>query len=115
MIIRLFNENSESYKVITRVMKKNNVDFEFQFRVRNYLEYCFYEENEREKEEKIYNKLSKTIKEEYHYQIYGKKLSSIPFFNQNFSKKCLLSICKIIKKIDLAPEELLTKVDILIF
>jgi len=93
-------------------MKKNDVDFDFQFRVRNYLEYCFYEENEREKEEKILKKLSKTIKEEYRYQIYGKKIFGIPFFNKNFSKKCLLSLCKIIKKVDLAPEEILIKVKI---
>ena len=55
-------------------MNKNNVDFDFQFKVRKYLEYCFYEENDREKEVAIYNKLSKTIKEECHHQIFGKKI-----------------------------------------
>lgn len=91
-------------------MKKNNVDFDFQFRVRKYLEYCFEEESEKEKEKEIYKKLSVAIKNEYHYQIYGKKLVSIPFFNSNFSKDCLLGLSKCIQKIDLAPEEILFKV-----
>jgi len=37
---------SDSLKSITRIMKKNDVDFDFQFKVRKYLEYCFQEENE---------------------------------------------------------------------
>ena len=44
-------------------MKKNCVDFDFQFRVRNYLEYCFNEENDREKEENIVKKLSNSLKD----------------------------------------------------
>ena len=91
-------------------MKKNNVDYDFQFRVRKYLEYCFYEDNEKEKEEQIYNKLSKSIKDEYHYQIYGRKILNIPFFHKNFSTNSLFALSKIIKKIDLAPEENFMKV-----
>lgn len=91
-------------------MKKNNVDFDFQFRVRKYLEYCFEEENEKEQEEFIYNKLSNAIKNEYHFQMYGKKILSIPFFSKNFSKNSLLSLCKCIKKVDLAPDEIIFKV-----
>ena len=91
-------------------MNKNNVDFDFQFRVRKYLEFCFSEENDREKEIIIYNKLSKTIKDEYHYQIYGKKIQEIPFFKNNFSKQCVKALSEIIKKVDLAPEEIFIKV-----
>ena len=91
-------------------MRRNNVDFDFQFRVRKYLEYSFHEDNEREKEQNIYNKLSNSIKTEYLYQIYGKKILNIPFFNKNFSKECLLAVAKIIKKVDISPEETLMKV-----
>ena len=91
-------------------MKKNNVDFDFQFRVRKYLEYCFYETNEKEKEVMIYDKLSKSIKDEYHFQIYGKKILNIPFFKNNFSTECLKALSKIITKTDLAPEEIFLKV-----
>ena len=91
-------------------MKKNNVDYDFQFRVRKYLEYCFLEDNERAKEEILFNKLSKTIKDEYQYQIFGKKILNIPFFHKNFSTKSLLSLSNIIKKIDFAPEETFVKV-----
>ena len=91
-------------------MNKNHVDFDFQFRVRKYLEFCFSEENDREKEIIIYNKLSKTIKDEYHYQIYGKKIQEIPFFKNNFSKQCVKALSEIIKKVDLAPEEIFIKV-----
>ena len=91
-------------------MKRNNVDFDFQFRVRKYLEYSFHEDNEREKEHNIYNKLSNSIKTEYLYQIYGKKILNIPFFNKNFSKECLLAVAKLITKVDISPEETLMKV-----
>ena len=91
-------------------MKKNNVDFDFQFRVRKYLEYCFYETNEKEKEVMIYDKLSKSIKDEYHFQIYGKKILNIPIFKNNFSTECLKALSKIITKTDLAPEEIFLKV-----
>jgi len=102
---------SDSLKSITRIMKKNDVDFDFQFKVRKYLEYCFQEENEWEKEEIIFNKLSKSIKDEYHYQIYGKKFMNLPFFKHNFSHKCLKAMSKIIKKVDLGPEEHFIKVN----
>ena len=110
-VLSLKNFNSNSSKIITRIMNKNNVDFDFQFKVRKYLEYCFHEENDREKEVAIYNKLSKTIKEEYHYQIYGKKILNIPFFKNNFSQECVKSLSEITKKIDLAPEETFIKVE----
>lgn len=100
---------SDSYKVITHIMKKNNVNFDFQFRVRNYLEYCTKEEDEREREQKILSKLSKKIKDEYQYQIYGKIIREIPLFQKNFSEECMVSLSKIMKKIDVAPEEVLLK------
>lgn len=91
-------------------MKRNNVDFEFQFRVRKYLEHCFDQENEKEKEEFILKKLPASIKDEYHYQIYGKTILNCDFFKRNFSSECLKEVSKIIKKIDLSPEEPLIKV-----
>ena len=91
-------------------MKKNNVDYDFQFRVRKYLEYCFLEDNQKEKEEKITNKLSKAIKEEFFFQIFGKKIMNIPFFASNFSKSCLKALAKIIRKNDFAPDETFIRV-----
>ena len=91
-------------------MKKNNVDFDFQFRVRNYLEYIFVEERDKIKEEKILNQLSKPIKAEFLNQIFGKQLKSIPFFNNNFSEKCIKEISTIVQKIDIAPGEYVLKV-----
>ena len=91
-------------------MKKNCVDFDFQFRVRNYLEYCFNEENDREKEENIVKKLSNSLKDEYFNQVYGKKIREIPFFSKNFSQNCLLALSKIINKIDVLPEETICRV-----
>jgi len=63
------------------------------------------EDNQRKQEEVICNKLSKAIKEEYQYQIFGKKIMTIPLFANNFSKPCLMALSKIIKKVDFAPEE----------
>lgn len=91
-------------------MKKNNVDYDFQFRVRKYIEYCFIEDNQREKEEKITNKLSKAIREEYNFQIFGKKILNIPFFASNFTKPCLKELAKIIHKVDFPPDETFIRV-----
>ena len=96
-------------------MKKNNVDYDFQFRVRKYIEYCFIEDNQREKEEKITNKLSKAIKEEYNFQIFGKKILNIPFFASNFSKPCLKELAKIIHKVDFPPDETFIRVYIILW
>lgn len=101
---------SDSFKAITREMKRNDVDFDFQFRVRKFLEHQINGDFEREKEEIIFNKLSNTIKDEFLYQVYGKKLTKIPFFHTNLSQNCIMALSKIIEKIDLAPGELLTKV-----
>lgn len=90
-------------------MRKNNVDFEFQFRVRNYLEYCFGEESDKEKEEKIISHFTPVIKEEYKYQIFGRKLLEIPFFKNNFSGECLRGLSRIMKRMDVAPDENLMK------
>lgn len=65
-------------------MKRNNVDFEFQFRVRKYLEYCFYEENENDKEKFIFQKLPTSIRDEYYYQIYGKTILNCNFLKKKF-------------------------------
>ena len=92
-------------------MKSNKIDFDFQFRVRKYIEYIFREESDKKKEDKIFKKLSKPIKDEFFNQMYGKKLNSIPFFKQNFSADGLKAISTIIKKIDIAPEETVLKVE----
>jgi hypothetical protein len=92
-------------------MKSNKVDFDFQFRVRKYIEYIFREESDKMKEDIIFQKLSKPIKDEFYNQMYGKKLSSITFFKQNFSSEAIKSISTIMKKIDVAPEEIVLKVD----
>lgn len=91
-------------------MKLNKVDFEFMFRVRKYLENCFRVENECEREKLICNKLSPSIQNEYHFQIYGRKILEIPILKNNFSMECLNAATKIIKRIDIAPEETLINV-----
>ena len=92
------------------MMKKNNFDFDFQFRVRKYIEYIFLQQRDNLREEKIINNLSNPIKEEFLNQIYGKKFEKIPFFLKNFSSECLKEISSIVKKVDIAPEEFVLKV-----
>lgn len=91
-------------------MKKNNVDFDFQFRVRKYLEYMSAEMSDKIKEEKILNLLSKSIKDEFLFQLYGKILLKIPLFANNFSKKFVNTLASVVKRIDIAPEELVINV-----
>lgn len=92
------------------MMKKNNVDYSFQFRIRKYNEYIFREESDYVKEQAILNKFSKPIKQEFLSQIYGKMINSIKFLSKNFSKEFLSDLLFLIKKIDFAPEETIIKV-----
>lgn len=94
-------------------MKKNDVDFAFQIRIRKYNEYIFREESDYMKEQAIMNKFSKSIKEEFLNQIFGKIITKIPFLHKNFSQDFLKELLFLIKKVDFAPEELIIEVKLL--
>ena len=81
-------------------MKKNDVGMEFQTRVRKYIEYIFQEESDKKKEDELLKKLSKSLKNEFYYEVYKKNFLDLPCFKLNFSNECVKALSHIIKKID---------------
>ena len=101
----------ESIAEIDMYMRKRNVDLDLQIRVRNYLEWVFKEENEsREKEDEILKPLSKGLREEVLYQVYGKRIKTIMIFNNNFSRDFLNVLALKIREVSYVPEEIIFKV-----
>ena len=85
-------------------MKKKNLGFELQSRVRKYLEYTMKNEDNMENKDKILNKLTKSLKSEVLFESYGKYIHSNKFFN-NFSIKTKEKIILSLKETKYSPEE----------
>ena len=85
-------------------MKKNNLGFELQSRVRRYLEYTIKNENNNEQMDGILNKLTKSLKNELILQSYQKYIQNSKFF-KNFSFKTQEKIVLSLKELKLSPEE----------
>ena len=85
-------------------MKKNNLGFELQSRVRRYLEYTIKNENNNEQMDGILCKLTKSLKSELILQSYQKYIQNSQFF-KNFSSKTQEKIVLSLKELKLSPEE----------
>ena len=95
----------ETVRVINGYMKKNNLGFELQSRVRRYLEYTIKnEKNNNEQMDGILNKLTKSLKSELILQSYQKYIQNSKFF-KNFSSKTQEKIVLSLKVLKLSPEE----------
>ena len=94
----------ETVRVINGYMKKNNLEFELQSRVRKYLEYTIKNENNGEQKDAILNKLTKSLRSEVLLQSYGKYIQKNKFFN-HFSIKTKEKIVFSLKEVKLSPEE----------
>lgn len=108
------NSFIESIAEIDLYMRKRNVDFDLQIRVRHYLEWVFKEESEsREKEKEILKPLSKNLREEVLYQVYGKRIKSIFIFDKYFTNEFLNVLSLKIREVSFVPEEIIFKVIII--
>ena len=93
-------------------MKKQNLDFELQSRVRRYLEYTMKNESNLEEEQKILLKLTKSLKNEVLMESFGKYIENIPFFKNNFSKETIGNIVLSLKELRFSPEEFIYRVNL---
>lgn len=100
----------ETVRVINSYMKKKNLDFELQSRVRRYLEYTMKNESNLEEEQKILLKLTKSLKNEVLLESFGKYIENIPFFKNNFSKETIENIVLSLKELRFSPEEFIYRV-----
>jgi len=90
-------------------MEEKNIDDNLKTRVRGYLSYVH--EKQRKQDEKktqnILEKLSFALKNEILVQAFGRVLSKIPCFSENFSEEFLEKLSFYVKEKKLAPEEIL--------
>lgn len=111
IILQDLNKENAEFKhhinVINGFMKRKNINGDLQMRVREYLRFIWKEEKTQniEKEQKIIDSLSKSLKEELMLQAYGEILKKHPMFYLNFSEKSLRKVVSIIKDIRLFPDE----------
>ena len=98
-------------------MKRKNVDFVLQGKVRRYLVYILKEagrENS-EKEVELINKLSVSLKKELLLEANGKILMNNPMLCNNFSKQTLQKLSELIVPIDFAPDDYIYEVEYKVF
>ena len=100
----------ETISVINQFMKKKNIEFELQGRVRKYLEYTMDKERNSDKEVEILNKLTASLRNEVLLQSHGNILTKIPLFTKNFSAHTVQTLSFCMKKLKFSPEEYVYKV-----
>lgn len=91
-------------------MKKKNIEFELQGRVRKYLEYTMDKERNSDKEVEILNKLTASLRNEVLLQSHGNILTKIPLFTKNFSAQTVQTLSFCMKKLKFSPEEYVYRV-----
>lgn len=99
------DELKENIRVINGYMKRQNLNFELQGRVRKYLEYTINNETNGDQESEILNKLTKSLKKEVLIESYGKIIEQIPFINENFSTETKEKIVFALKSLTFSPED----------
>ena len=73
-------------RVINSYMKKNDLNFDVQSRVRRYLEYTMKNEDNEEGLMNILNKLTKSLKSEVLFDSYGKYIDENQLFKRFLQK-----------------------------
>ena len=107
------NSFEEKIREIDQYMRKRDVDLDLQIRVRNYIEWIEKEEGgAREKEDRILKPLSRELKEEVLYQVYGERIRKIELLKKNFSRDLLKGVALKVRDVSFVPEENIFKVRI---
>ena len=95
-------------------MKKNDLNFELQSRVRRYLEFISKNESDAAEKQTILNKLTKSLKREVLLEANGKLIKD-NFFFKNFTKEFQEEVTLCLKELRLSPEEYVFKVSFSIY
>ncbi|CAD8137652.1 unnamed protein product [Paramecium pentaurelia] len=96
---------NENMAIINRYMQRKNFEQSLQFRVRQYLQNLWTQEEKFRivDENKIINCLSPNLKEEIQICLYGQFITSIHIFYRYFSQECLLDLTKSVQEYRVAP------------
>lgn len=104
--------SSDNLRILNQYLKKNNIDFDTQIQIKNYMNY-YWEDQEKQttnEEQEIFKKLTSNLQEKILLQTNGKILFSIPLFSNNFSKHFLIKLLSIMKPITFDPGSIVYKV-----
>lgn len=110
-IITRLNEDKSKIKEhlrdIKEYMHKKKFNKELKLKINKYLEYRYIEETSKEEEifEIHVEKLSNSLKNEFLFELFGKKINSVPLFKLNFSKELIYAMGHIIKKKQIGENE----------
>ena len=92
-------------------MKKKGITFDYQNKIRKYLESLYDDQNNnRIIEQKLIDQLSISLKKELLIRSNGEIIEKYAFFKNNFSEKTLKKITLALKNKNYFPEEILIKV-----
>lgn len=86
-------------------MRKKNINFELQGRVRKYLAYTLQKDCNIEEENEILDKLNYALKKELILQSNEKFISQTPMLSRNFSSKTLELLALSIQSVRFSPGE----------
>ena len=91
--------------VINGYMKQKKIDFPLRRKIRNYLSHIWEEEKltNFEDVQKVFQKLSPSLKDELLLQSHGQIFRNQPFFFKNFSEKTLNRLSHEMKEVNLTP------------
>jgi hypothetical protein len=94
-------------RVINRYMKRKNIEFGLQGKIRSYLDYILKEAElgSSEKEQELIGKLSLSLRKELLLQANGKTLMNSSVLRNNFSLKTIQKLTELMIPLDLAPED----------
>lgn len=102
----------ENIRVINRYMKRKNIEYDIQVKVRKYLNFVNDQDSANAvKESELIDKLSTSLKEEVLIRANGSILKMIPMFHKNFTDASLRKLVFSMKQVRFYPEEVIFQVN----
>ena len=96
-------------------MRRKNIEYDLQVKVRKYLNFIHDQTENVEKEKELIGKLSNSLKEEVLIRANGIILKNLPLFQKNFSENTLRKLVFVMKQIRFYPEEIIYNVYYFLF
>ena len=101
-------------QILNSFMKRKNIDFDIQIKIRKYLEYIWGKGTELEKKsQENLLELPKSLRNEVLVRSQREVIKQNQIFVKNFSEETLRSMAIIMKRLHFSPEEWIFMVDIL--
>lgn len=93
-------------------MKKNEIDFSTQLKIKNYMNFLWVNEAKQTSgtENEIFNKFTPNLKRAFLSQTLGKFLFKVPLFERNFSKAFLEELLFVMKPMNFEANSFIYKV-----